>query len=199
MGPMGPPGTPGQKGDPGQPGPGLETNLTRITALSWVHAQSDPPQALLLVPKVENGIIVGFEPGLVIAFTGEINFPVDSPVFEVSALVNVPNTNLIAECFFSGSITPVTVTKITNHLVNEVQFSGQAPPNGLAFVPDDPNIVNFGVLRVYFRGDFVIDTAGKAVCCDFVRGGFDTGEIPAGSGLGLEGGLFFSWFEAQGD
>jgi len=207
QGPKGPPGQKGQQGDQGvqgiqgPQGAGLENKLTRITALSWVHGQSNPAQTLLLVPKVKNGKIVGNFPGLVIAFTGQINLPVDSNVFEVSALRNIPNTQLVAECFFPGTITPVTVSGITGNLVEQVEFSGQTLPNGLAFVPDDPNLD--GVLRVYFRGDFVL-ASGKAVSCEFVRAQFPanqtqfpTGQIPPGKDIGLEGGLFFSWFTAK--
>ena len=44
------------------------------------------------------------------------------------------------------------------------------------------------------RGDFVIDETGRAVDAEFVRAELPTGDRPAGSEYGIQGGLFESWF-----
>jgi hypothetical protein len=49
------------------------------------------------------------------------------------------------------------------------------------------------------RGDFLLDTTGRAVSAAFVRGQLPTGNQPPGSGYGLEGGTFESWFWSMFD
>jgi hypothetical protein len=175
----------------------LEPNLTRITALSWVHASNS--QQLIQIKDTDFL-------GLVVAFSGPISTqtPVDFNSFQVSALV--PTTKSLIgvaaanEYLIRGAVFPVTIAG--NPIPNPIPAANVSkvttlPANGLAFLfpaSKIPPALNGAEIRVRLRGDFVLDATGLAVCSEFVRAQFPTGEIPAGSGLGLEGGLFFSWF-----
>jgi hypothetical protein len=55
----------------------------------------------------------------------------------------------------------------------------------------------FDHVKIVFLGDFVKDNTGKAISSEFVRAELPTGEIPSGSNIGLEGGIFVSWFTAR--
>ena len=69
------------------------------------------------------------------------------------------------------------------------------PPAGslahLVLVPNPPQ---------HPRGDFVLDSKGKAVDAEFARAELPTGDHPKSSVFGIQGGLFESWFtvKAQG-
>ena len=54
-------------------------------------------------------------------------------------------------------------------------------------------------LWVALRGDFVLDLRGRAVDAEFVRAELPTGDRPAGSDFGVQGGVFDSWFELDDD
>ena len=79
---------------------------------------------------------------------------------------------------------------------------------GVAFLLDNENfpiageILNGKVndLWILLRGDFVLDSKGKAVDVEFARAELPTGDHPNGSVFGVQGGLFESWFtvKAQG-
>jgi hypothetical protein len=51
-------------------------------------------------------------------------------------------------------------------------------------------------LWIRLRGDFVLDTGdpARAIDAEFVRHEFDTGDRPRGSTVGVQGGIFESWF-----
>ena len=55
-------------------------------------------------------------------------------------------------------------------------------------------------LWILLRGDFVLDSKGKAVDAEFARAELPTGDHPKSSVFGIQGGLFESWFtvKAQG-
>jgi hypothetical protein len=232
-GPQGPPGPAGPKGDQGipgvsiqgpkgdlgPPGPGLETGLTRIVALSWVHAQAQSSVATQpLIPVVDPSIPTGATQGaLVIAFSADIQVPaqMDSHVFEMSVPASrlapgLPGLPQSLECRLPGKVVPVSFAPGQIGGIGGTKISGAtviASPGtarGLALIPTFPpnfpaqEVLQEADIRVYFRGDFVLDTKKRAVCCDFVRWQFPTGQIPAGQDLGLEGGLFFSWFLGSG-
>ncbi len=52
---------------------------------------------------------------------------------------------------------------------------------------------------VRLRGDFVLDHEDppRAIDAEFVRHEFDTGDRPAGSKFGIQGGTFESWFQPK--
>jgi YVTN family beta-propeller protein len=206
QGPQGPQGIQGIQGLQGPPGPGLETGLTRIIALSWVHAASG--QQLIKVKISNNPSAIETAPALVVAFSGDVQVPqfMDPHVFEMTLPGNVmiQSFPFKAECHVAGTVVPVSFAVgdiVGNKISGATVIAGPTLARGLALIPNFPPGINFEAfikgadVRVYFRGDYVIDKNKKAVCCEFVRAEFPTGEIPPGPDMGLEGGMFFSWFE----
>jgi DNA-binding beta-propeller fold protein YncE len=198
-------GKPGKDGAPGAPGPGLETGLTRITALSWTHAQLGSP-VRISDPKSITG--AKSAQGFVIAFTGDVPAKgrLDRHVFEIYAPVPGSFSSLPLNALdirLPGEVYTVTFKagQIAGNLVTGATITNTGNAQGVAFIPQD-GLQKFwsggAGVRVYFRGDFVLDTSSRAICCEFVRAEFPTGQIPHGQDFGLEGGLFFSWFEGQG-
>jgi hypothetical protein len=56
-------------------------------------------------------------------------------------------------------------------------------------------------LLIYLHGDFVLDHSEsekpRAIDAEFVGGELPTGDRPKGSGYGIQGGLFESWFTTK--
>jgi len=193
QGPAGPAGPQGIQGTQGPAGPGLETGLTRIDALSWQHGQT----AQQLVPVTGPG----FESrGLVFRFTKPVAVAaqIDVNVFRVGITASKLNpawgnwTDFVA-----GRILPVTPTlDATGRIISAVVSAD--PAIGAAFVPTPSAAGGLfpqqSPVWVYFHGDFVLDASGRAICSQFVRAQLPTGEIPAGGNLGIQGGIFESWF-----
>ncbi len=196
-GPQGPPGPTGPQGSQGlqglqglqgPTGPGLETGLTRIDALSWAHAQGGQST----VP-VESASSVA--QGFVIRFTAPIQVKqIDTNIFQVG----VRASNIKASWgnwthFVPGQIFPCT-PKLNGagQIISATLATG--PATGVAFVLSREELPQSVPVRIYFHGDFVLDGAGRAICSNFVRAQLPTGEIPAGGNLGIEGGVFESWF-----
>jgi len=150
---------------------------------------------------------------VVIAFTGEISLDGIDPVhvFQVEA----PHLDLQGEnkrlgyacrCPVLGTVVPVDPT-IAGNLVTSAQvLQGVDRAKAIAFV-FDPAFVNtllefdLSDLWVRLRGDFVLDTGEppRAIDAEFVRHEFDTGDRPRGSDVGVQGGIFESWFEPRRD
>jgi DNA-binding beta-propeller fold protein YncE len=183
-------GTNGINGTDGAPGAGLDTGLTRITALSWTHGQ---PGNAIAVEGSQYGTS---------AVAIEFANPIDTTqidavnVFQVWVSVQPPATLAaygIQWIQLLGETVPVT-NQITGNLITGATLvTGTTTVTGVAFIATNPppNIVH---VRIRFLGDFVIDSTQRAVCAEFVRAQFPTGEIPAGSDYGLQGGTFESWF-----
>ncbi len=143
-----------------------------------------------------------------VAFVGgKVKVPevMDPHVFEMTipGNVKIQSATFTTECHVPGQVVPVAFKagQIVGTLINGATVIPRpTDAAGLAFVPAFPKgteqsaLLKGADVRVYFRGDYVLDTNTKAVCCEFVRAQFPTGEIPPGPDMGLEGGLFFSWF-----
>jgi hypothetical protein len=194
-GPSGTQGPVGQPGAAGADGAGLENGLTRITALSWKHNQ---PSSFLTI---------GNRPALVIGFSGMVDTSAIDPqhIFEVSTPHALPDEQLkifVCWCSVRGKTIPVTFTEgAPGEIISATPTS--SPSNGVAFVFDteiQKTIMKTGRLWVRLRGDFVIDEMGKAIDAEFIRAELPTGNRPDKKGitpptdLGVQGGLFESWF-----
>jgi DNA-binding beta-propeller fold protein YncE len=202
-------GKPGKDGATGPAGPGLESGLTHIIAISWVHAQKTP-QAFVQITNTDGALV----PALVVAFDAPVKVPaatMDSHVFEMRVVPQddvVPPLNLPVEFLVNGTVVPVSfpVNPLPGQLITTATgataISGPTNASGLAFIPSTAGIrvlprFKGGDVHVFFRGDFVQDVNGAAVSCQFVRAALPTGEIPP-LNVGLEGGLFYSWFTTTG-
>ena len=208
----------GPAGPRGDPGPGLEERLTRIEALSWTHnaehvaATSDPNSFVVEVEMLTGAKI----PGLVIGFTDEVQVSktIDAEhVFQV--LVNHSTADesrrgFACRCAIRGRPIPVKLKvdaqgKIVINASGHIDAASESPPGnarGVAFLLDMQlapiardilaGIIND--LWIILRGDFVLDTNGNAIDAEFVRAELPSGDRPKSSSVGIQGGLFESWF-----
>ena len=123
----------------------------------------------------------------------------------VPSIESANNQELGIECVcpIRGKIVPVdsiTINSTTKRIEKAKEVAGP-DARGVAFVLDPTlKIVDLifkgGVpdLTVLLHGDFVVDTNGKAVDAEFVRGELPTGDRPKEDTHGVQGGLFKSWF-----
>jgi hypothetical protein len=200
----GPPGAPGQDGPPGPPGPGLETGLVQIANTTWKH---DAGNNAFVDVTLSDGAQFA---GLAVLFTGGVRIvdkgsrTLTPHAFEVlipdTAMPIVPNrtsalheaTPRVCFCGATGIVIPVDQTGPTSFKEIPGPFS-----KWWAFVLSDRarrEAQKFGALWARVHGDFVLDEQGRAVDAEFTRAQFPTGDRPAGSGFGIQGGMFESWF-----
>jgi hypothetical protein len=227
QGPKGDPGT-GEQGPKGDPGEGLELGLTRIEALSWTHNQMhtagtpQTPDSFFAVIDIATGAKLF---GLVIGFTDDVQVSATidgAHVFQV--LLPVPPTGaadlgFACRCPIKGATMPVELDldaqgRIKVNPGGRIDTAKLAPPGkarGVAFILDQQipmarNLLAGGVtdVMIQLRGDFVMDTQGRAIDGEFVRAQLPTGDRPqppAGQPLnqqvGIQGGLFESWFSVR--
>ncbi len=209
-GPAGPKGERGARGPRGPEGPGLEADLTQISALSWIHAEPVAVADLQCVFFDRGTPEEQVRYGVVIAFTAPVlTKPVDHRVFEVSA-PDVLNADELprkvgydCHCPLRGEVVAVKIGAVDNVTgrITEADFIGAVPDaDALAFLFDQSFV---GVvlqeqpiddLWVRLRGDFVIDVNGRAVDAEFARAELPTGDRPSAAKVGVQGGLFESWF-----
>ena len=111
-------------------------------------------------------------------------------------LLPSPGDDQMSQCWcpiVSGKIVPVDPTIVGGVVTKAIETGPNA--FAVAFLPKDPGRVKerrHGWIKL--RGDFVIDTKDRAIDAEFVRAQFPTGDRPAGSAFGVQGGLFESWF-----
>ena len=165
-------------------------------------------------------------PGLVIGFTDlvQVSKTIDAAhIFQV--LVEEPNgqareLGLVCRCPIRGETIPVDLKldasgRIVLNAQGRIDAAKEIPPGdarGVAFlldlekVPIARNILNGEIPEVWviLRGDFVLDRNGRAIDAEFVRAELPTGDRPAPppaqplkDQLGIQGGLFESWFTSQ--
>ncbi len=206
-GPQGPPGIPGpqgEQGDKGDPGIGLESGLTQIVALSWKHNTDNNP--IVTVKSLEGDVD---HIGVVICFSNDVkvrknptvqddNIEIDAEhVFQVLVQHNRgqdEELGVTCRCPINGRVIPVEcIVDPGNGLITKASEVSGDSAKGVAFIiPDNIRISN--ELWVILRGDFVIDSFGKAIDAEFVRAELPSGDRPSGSKAGIQGGIFESWF-----
>jgi DNA-binding beta-propeller fold protein YncE len=206
---------------PQNPGPGLEQGLTRINGLSWIHNELRFVQDLLNFPDPLNS--ARSVPGIVISFTAPVQFnvpvpnlpkvlqPIDTNIFEVLIQDTLGqdtsrNSPLLCRCPVRGIVIPVDHIDMKgppNLITGASQaLSGNVPVPGIAFL-FTAGLPKLGgsPMWIQLRCDFVVDQNGKAVDGAFLRMQLPTGDHmgalstpPNPNPLGLQGGLFESWF-----
>jgi DNA-binding beta-propeller fold protein YncE len=202
-------GKEGSKGDPGvkgDQGEGLESELTQIKALSWNH---NTERNRLVNITLEDGKVT--VPGIVIAFTNEVL--VSKPPNQIDAdhvfqvLIEHDPTlkrlGVVCRCPIKGKIIPVKVRVDINNskLITRAQEVTGPMAEAAAFIFDS-RFSKFGSkegnqineIWVRLHGDFVIDKFDKAIDAEFVRAELPTGDRPRDSQVGIQGGVFESWF-----
>jgi hypothetical protein len=208
----------GPAGPKGDPGPGLEERLTRIEALSWIHntehvAATSNPNSFVVEVEMLTGAKI---PGLVIGFTDEVQVSKTIDTEHVlQVLVNHSTADesrrgFICRCAIRGRAIPVKLKidpqgKIVVNAAGRIDAAAESPPGnarGVAFLLDMQlapiardilaGIIND--LWIILRGDFVLDRNGNAIDAEFVRAELPSGDRPKNSLVGIQGGLFESWF-----
>jgi DNA-binding beta-propeller fold protein YncE len=206
VGLQGPPGQNGQNGQPGQnglngaagpAGPGLESGLTRIKGLSWVHGETGPPITLKITGEDAGSLSIA------LAFSAQIDITQIDPMYVLQVWVSETSpTNIPLSIQWTqllGTIVPLTFASGDIDPSGKILHATKAtsePADGVAFVVQKV-AAQFDHVKIVFLGDFVKDNTGKAISSEFVRAELPTGEIPSGSNIGLEGGIFVSWFTAR--
>lgn len=222
-GPTGPTGAMGAggvgaTGPTGATGPGLEDALTHIVRLSWRHAT---PSNFAKITLLSGAIRRGF----VVEFTDDVFLDgVDAAhVFQV--LIehdHRQNEALLMRCHcpVQGQIIPVAVPGPPTGVIAAATEIASPTSRAIAFVlpPEAPRDSPVSSLLkgvwddghpvepwIRLRCDFVIDVNKRAVDGEFVRAAFYTGDGPelappanSKGKLGLQGGLFESWFSLRG-
>ena len=125
-------GPAGQNGLQGPAGPGLETGLTRINALSWVHGgKSQPPRISI------NGENTG-ELALAMEFTASVDITRIDPLFVFQVWVPSTATSLATQWEqLVGRIVPVNIAAGDINAAGQITSATLAtsePANGVAFV-----------------------------------------------------------------
>lgn len=211
-GAQGPPGEPGPAGAQGPPGPGLEQGLTQISAISWTHAAAMPVSQLETVVFNPGTAKERKAYGLTVVFTKEVAVePIDAiHVFSVDAPnLTQPATaarfGYACRCPVQGSVEAVDVTFDAAGAIVRADVTGATMSKAISFVFSDLFVggvllkKELGDLWVHLRGDFILDADRRAVDAEFVRAVLPTGDRPAGSDFGIQGGLFESWFKPDRD
>jgi len=197
-------GADGRDGRDGEPGEGLEGGLVQIGALSWRHAEDN-----ILVPILDQeqkfigwGIVIGFTGGVLVS--GGPSLIDADHVFQVRVDPNPDQSQKVGIrcwCSIVGRVIPVKPDFGADRelIVRATEVPGPTA-KGVAFIPRDgferylegrDNLE----LWVRLRGDFVLDESGeRAIDAEFVRAQLPTGDRPRGSQVGIQGGLFESWF-----
>jgi hypothetical protein len=102
-------------------------------------------------------------------------------------------------------IAPVTC-KLDGPSIVRAELTTEKAANGVAFLMQPNSITDllvnkaalFDQFQVRLRCDFVVDRQGRAVDGEFLRARLPSGDRPAASTLGIQGGLFESWFAFRG-
>jgi hypothetical protein len=185
-GPPGPVGPQGPKGEAGPPGPPVQTNLTRIQAVSWIT----------------NGTPVAVQPlnsyTFIIAFSGPVK---PGYLSDQTVMMLVP--------FSAGPIGPITEWRQIG-TVQEWSLPTQGDPTsgGQKWTPGQPgqplNAVGItfelpegvtGDARVQVHCDLIPDVNGISVDGNHLAPYLDFSNRPNQmTGDGIPGGLFESWF-----
>ena len=105
-----------------------------------------------------------------------------------------------------GRIVPVTC-EVQGTSITKAKISSEAMANGVAFLLDSNSITHllihqtplFEQFWVRLRCDFVLDQEQRAVDGEFLRAHLPSGDRPIDGQLGIQGGLFESWFSFRGN
>lgn len=201
----------GCDGKDGKDGEGLEKDLTRIVDLSWNH--NDQGNKLLPAKLIDSGnelfcIWVRFSRPVRALDQGSITFTPNALAVQLPNQVMRPHRtrkdrdglrgtpDTLCWCEAVGIVVPV---KLSGAGVEEIP----GPESDIwAFVFSETAFKTAqanGQLRVRLRGDFFVDHAlgedkPRAVDAEFPRAQLPSGDRPAGSPFGIQGGVFESWF-----
>ncbi len=140
---------------------------------------------------------------IALAFTSSIDITQIDPMYVLQVWVSEASpTNLAFSVQWTqilGTIVPLKFAPgdiDASGKILQAALAGSGPADGVAFVMQKLDR-QFNNVKIVFLGDFVKDGSKRAISSEFVRAELPTGEIPSGSDIGLEGGIFVSWFTAH--
>jgi DNA-binding beta-propeller fold protein YncE len=214
--------TGGKDGKDGDPGEGLEEGLIQIEALSWKHNAGNNSLAKIFLKNQGNevpGIVIAFtDPVLVSNPSSPLKPPNQMDADHVFQVLvehdpRLKELGVVCRCPIKGMIIPVKPTKFDGSRITEAEEVQGPMAEAAAFIFDSkffsfdgngfpyfPNNKIGGIDGIWVRlhGDFVLDnevpTKARAIDAEFVRGELPTGDRPHGSKVGIQGGVFESWF-----
>jgi hypothetical protein len=113
-------------------------------------------------------------------------------------------------CPVRGQVVPVDANINAAGQITTATVTGSANTKAIAFLFDDAFVKNvltevpISDIWVKLHGDFVMDVGdpsndipARAIDAEFCRAEFPTGDRPAGSKFGIQGGVFESWLRPQ--
>jgi competence ComEA-like helix-hairpin-helix protein len=196
-------GPTGNKGPDGDPGAGLETDLTRIVALSWTHNASSMME-FELDGKPVKGLVVGFgkwnlgDSGRVLVGNGSL----DDNSFQVFTERRHREGNY--DWYDYVRIGPLSILGVKPEvdsngiIVKAATVGGLASGAAFLFSSDAFKTVWGQKLVIVIRGDLIRDESEKrAIDAEFLRAELPTGDRPHGAKAGIQGGRFESWVTVE--
>ena len=202
-------GAPGDPGINGVNGVGLEPDLTQIEALSWIHDTGDNPIASIvrLSGQKSQGLVIAFTRPVLVADSANPFAPPNQMdaehIFQVLVEHELEQRRAIGiscRCAVIGRV--VAVEEFGFDAAGRIISAREVPrpmAKGAAFIFGSKqfeqlqDLIAWG-LTIRLHGDFVLDEKRKAIDAEFVRATLPTGDRPAGAPVGVQGGLFESWF-----
>jgi hypothetical protein len=181
---------PVQGGD-GQP-TNFEPGLTRLRTLSWPH--SAVHHFRLRVDGEERlGAAIAFTNGIRVA-AGSL----DSNSFQVFIEILQDVNGLIPVQRGLAQVLPVKIVGMSGDLITEVVVVGGPEAEAALLLFDDRlakmlSEADGAILRIVLHGDVVRDVEGRSIDAELLRTELPSGDRPAASDIGLQGGRFESW------
>jgi len=175
----------------------LESDLTRIVALSWEHGRESDLK-IILDEKDTKALVVAFgkkratvtDVGRAKVMPGSL----DDDTFQVFVERIIQGESATLVRLIPERVIPVKL--VGGSLRNVKQIPGP-DAKAAAFVFVDAIYEKYAIghkILVVIKGDFVLDETGKrAIDAEFVRGELPTGDRAGGSEYGIQGGTFESW------
>ena len=195
-----------------------ETGLTRIVAINWPHdgaTGEELPKVRVQTSEPDREATVD---GLAVAFGGEAVS--EGNVLESGGNHAVQSQSLSSQVFrvyarqvAGATLQPIWVRPRAVLPLVEVEIGRNGrvaggtvalddeQARGALFVFPDQLIdaaQELGTFNVRVLGDAIVDVDGRAVDAEFTRSQLPTGDGPAGADVGVQGGMFESWFYLTG-
>ena len=192
-------GNTGPAGEPGPPGEGLEAGLVRINRISWLHRQPSAPIKIThLDGKPASAFAIGFTDGVQSA-------DLDDNIFRVLFDHTTPADKELefrCLCEVRGTVVPIkAIPGPGDRIVGGQELPPGSPTEAIGFILSDRQLAFLksrppSEIRIELHGDFVLDVKDRprAIDAEFVRASFPTGDHPEGAVVGVQGGVFESWF-----
>lgn len=198
----------GCDGKDGKDGEGLEKDLTQIVEIGWQHDRQGnklwPVKLLGNNPVDVFGLWVRFSAPVRALDHGSITYTPHALSVQLPSRAMPPrhkvedrNAGLrdtpdeVCWCEAVGIAVPA---KFDGNVIEEIPGPASDTWAFVFSLPSQKKAQANAQLMVRLRGDFFVDQNKRAVDAEFPRAELPSGDRPAGSPLGIQGGVFESWF-----